>query len=254
MPKIYKVGGVVRDALLGIENKDVDFTFVLDEQERIVPGLCSELTVTEGFNVMYEWMKERKYSIFLSTPEMFTIRAKFPHGHIYDGLVADFVLARKELGYIPDTRTPILALGTLADDLERRDFTVNAMAEDEDGKIIDLFNGKLALSNRILITPIDPKITMMDDPLRILRAMRFSITKNFDIHVDIWEAMKQPAILEKLGKTVSNERIREEVKKMMKHDTVKTLKLLNLVESTYIPGFLDLIFRDGTWLEPTNKK
>jgi tRNA nucleotidyltransferase/poly(A) polymerase len=202
---------------------------------------------------MEAWMKERKYEIFLSTPDMFTIRAKFPKGDKNEGLVADFVMARKETGYIEGTRRPILELGNVEDDLIRRDFTLNALAEDEDGNLIDLFGGVADLKVGLLRTPLDPKITMMDDPLRILRALRFSITKGFAIDLKIFDAIAQPEILEKLEKTVSAERIRDEVFKMMKHDTVKTLELFRTMEEI-IPGFTSLVFGRGLWLEPTFKK
>ena len=94
----------------------------------------------------------------------------------------------------------------------------------------------------------------MEDPLRILRALRFAITKNFSIGTDIWEAMKQPKILEKLDKTVSQERIREELFKMMKFDTVKTMKVLVRINEKFIPGFLNIVFKDNMWLKPTTKK
>jgi poly(A) polymerase len=242
MPKIFKVGGSVRDSFLGIDSKDIDFTFVLDNTDR---------SVEEGFQIMTQYMEHKEFTIFLSTPEMFTIRAKFPKGDPNEGLVADFVLARKEIGYKPGTRQPILELGTIEDDLKRRDFTLNAMAIDEDGNLIDLFDGKNDLDAKILRTPLDPRITMMDDPLRILRALRFSITKGFEIHPTIWNAMRQDEILEKLKVTVSAERIREEVFKMMKHDTPETLRLLHDVDIHHIPGFLDLVFSKGLWLKPT---
>jgi tRNA nucleotidyltransferase/poly(A) polymerase len=194
MPKIFKVGGCIRDSFLGIDSKDIDFTFVLDNTDR---------SVEEGFQIMTQYMEHKEFTIFLSTPEMFTIRAKFPKGDPNEGLVADFVLARKEIGYKPGTRQPILELGTIEDDLKRRDFTLNAMAIDEDGNLIDLFDGKNDLDAKILRTPLDPRITMMDDPLRILRALRFSITKGFEIHPTIWNAMRQDEILEKLKVTVS---------------------------------------------------
>jgi poly(A) polymerase len=244
MPKIFKVGGCVRDAFLGIDSKDIDFTFVLDNLDQ---------TVEQGFLEMEKWMSDQGFQIFLSVPEMFTIRAKFPANHKFAKLDADFVMARKEIGYVEGTRRPILELGTLEDDLMRRDFTLNAMAEDEDGNIIDLFNGRNDLKHGILRTPLDAKITMMDDPLRILRAIRFSITKNFTIDSLIWIAMKQPEILEKLETTVSGERIREEIFKMMKHNTVGTIKLLNEIDENIIPGFLGLVFSNGLWLNPTFK-
>jgi len=241
MPQIFKVGGCVRDGILGIDSKDIDFTFVLDNLDR---------TVEEGFDIMTQWLEHKEFTIFLSTPEMFTIRAKFPKGDPNEGLVADFVLARKEVGYKEGTRQPILELGTLEDDLVRRDFTLNAMAVDYDGNIIDLFGGQEDLERKILRTPLPAEKTMMDDPLRFLRSLRFSITKGFDIHVDIFKAMENPKILEKLEKVVSAERIREEVFKMMKADTVKTLELFRTVEDT-LPGFTSLVFGRGLWLKPT---
>jgi tRNA nucleotidyltransferase/poly(A) polymerase len=244
MPKIFKVGGSVRDSFLGIDSKDIDFTFVLDNTDR---------SVEEGFQIMTQYMEHKEFTIFLSTPEMFTIRAKFPKGDPNEGLVADFVLARKEIGYKPGTRQPILELGTIEDDLKRRDFTLNAMAIDEDGNLIDLFDGKNDLDAKILRTPLDPRITMMDDPLRILRCWRFSITKGFAIDLKIWDAMRQPGILKKLETTVSGERIREELFKMFKHDTVKSLELLSIVEAD-IPGMMSLLFKNGLHLEPSFKQ
>jgi len=244
-PKIFIVGGSVRDKLLGIDSKDIDFTFILPDLEK---------TVEEGFDFMRNWMNERGFEIFLETPEMFTIRAKFPPDHKFTGMVADFVMGRKEVGYIEGTRRPILALGTLEDDLLRRDFTLNAMAEDEEGNLIDLFGGQLHLKEKRLVTPLNPKVTMMDDPLRVLRALRFSVTKNFTIDESIWSAMNQPEILEKLKTTVSPERIREELMRMMKHDTARSIQLLMLVHEYHIPGFIDLIFDRGLWLKPTFEK
>ena len=142
--------------------------------------------------------------------------------------------------------------GTLYDDLERRDFTLNALAKDEDGNIIDYFDGMWALEARMLITPLAPRITMLDDPLRLLRAFRFSITKGFDISPRIWETCHVDDIVEKLEKVVSQERIRDEVYKMMKHDTIKTLDLLEKIKYTN-PKILEIIFGKGLWLKPTNE-
>jgi len=245
MPRIAEVGGCVRDGLLGVKSKDIDFTFVLDNLDQ---------TVEQGFAEMEQWMNDKGFKIFVTKPDMFTIRAKFPLDSPHAGLDADFVMARKETGYISGTRTPILELGTLEDDLIRRDFTLNAMARDEDGTLIDLFGGQEDLNNGILRTPLDPKITLMDDPLRIMRALRFSITRGFDIHPDIYYAMEQPEILEKLRVTVSAERIRDELFKMLKHDTPKTIRRLHDIEDYRIPGFIDLVFGRGLWLEPTFKK
>lgn len=245
MPKLYKVGGCVRDAILGIDSKDIDFTFVLDDLNQ---------TVEEGFQGMDDWMSENGFEIFLRVPEMYIIRARFPKGDPNEKLVADFVMARKEVGYIEGTRRPKLELGTLEDDLIRRDFTINAMAEDEEGDLIDLFDGVDDLRVGVLRTPRDPMITFMDDPLRIMRCFRFHITKDLVICDDIWEAMKQKELLNKLEMTVSYERIREELNKMLVFDTVKTIRLINEVDSAVIPGFLNLLFSGDLWLSATFKK
>lgn len=244
MPKLYKVGGCVRDLYLGIDSNDIDYTFVIDDINK---------SVEEGFSEMTKYLEDNNFKIFLSTPSMFTIRAKFPKGSDNENLVADFVLSRKEIGYVENTRTPILVLGTLFDDLIRRDFTVNAMALDENNVLIDPFNGMIDLRNGILRTPLPAHQTMMDDPLRIIRSLRFSITKNFEIHDDIFNSLKQDGILEKLEKVVSSERIREELLKMFKFDTIQTLSLLNDVENKN-PGFMKIIFKNGMHLEPTFKK
>ena len=242
MAKIYKVGGCVRDKLLGVDSKDIDFTFVCEDSN----------TVEGGWIEMKSLLKFEGFEIFLETPSCFTIRAKFPKDHKFEGMVADFVMARKEVGYISGTRQPILELGTLEDDLVRRDFTVNAMAEDIDGNIIDLFAGMWAFENKILLTPLNPRETILDDPLRLLRAFRFSITKGFTISPYIMETLLMDSVVEKLEKVVSQERIRDEVYKMMKHDTLKTLELFNKVRIIN-PKILEIIFGKGLWLKPTTE-
>lgn len=239
MIKIYKVGGCVRDKILGLNSKDIDFVFVISDLSLIK-------TVNDGFKLMESYMIEQGYTIFLSTPDCYTIRAKFPPTHKYSGMVADFVLARKEVGYIPGTRKPILELGTLRDDLIRRDFTLNAMAEDEDGNIIDLFGGIMDLNDKLLRTPVNCYQTFDDDPLRILRAIRFSITKGFKLNSDIHFAIHQYDYDEKMG-VVSAERIREELFKCFKSDTLKTIELLN----TYFKLKNYIFAKTNLWLKPT---
>ena len=167
--KFYEVGGKVRDEILEIESKDVDYVAVPGEDP-----LKNISSAHAMFRLLEEYLKIEGFEIFLSTPDCFTIRAKFPKDHKYQG-VADFVMARKEVGYIPGTRTPMVVPGSLYDDLERRDFTLNALAKDEDGKIIDFFNGLKHLKSGQLVTPLDCEVTFNDDPLRILRAIRFCI-------------------------------------------------------------------------------
>lgn len=242
--ELFEVGGRVRDELLGLKSKDIDYTVVLADRT---------MSPKEGFDWFCSTIEDEGYRIFKKTPDMYTVRAKFPIEHTHSGTDADFVLARKEIGYVPGTRKPILELGSLEDDLVRRDFTLNALAKNVNGEIIDLFGGIKALNARILDTPLDPTETFLDDPLRVLRALRFSITKGFMIAPRVWAAIFIPAVLDKLEAVVSQERIREEVTKMLKADTVETLRLfqdLDQIETRII----EIIFKDGMWLMPTTKQ
>jgi tRNA nucleotidyltransferase/poly(A) polymerase len=198
-------------------------------------------TVEECFNEMYQNIQERG-EIFLSTPSCYTIRYKDKETKE----VKDVVMARKEIGYIPGTRTPIIVPGTLYDDLERRDFTLNALAKDDDGNIIDYFNGMEDLKNRVLRTPLPTELTFNDDPLRILRSIRFSITKGFTIPSQMALVIERYNYDEKM-KVVSTERIREELYKCFKHDTLETLRILN-----EFSGLRNYVFSNGgLWLKPT---
>ncbi len=234
--KEYLVGGAVRDEILGIPSKDLDYVFVFD-------NLDENQNADECFEEMTKVIQE-KGEIFLSTPSCYTIRYK-------DKItkeVKDVVMARKEVGYIPGTRTPIVKPGTLYDDLERRDFTLNALAKDEDGTIIDYFSGRLDLERKVLITPKSCKETFNDDPLRILRAIRFSITKGFslkflDYYINNYDYETKMGV-------VSTERIREELLKCFKHDTLKTLEMLY-----YFPTLKNYIFENKLlWLKPTTEQ
>lgn len=244
--KIYFVGGYVRDKFLGFDSKDIDFVFVIDN---------INISIEDGFAIMSNWLIDEGFNIFLTTPKMLTIRAKFPNSEkylSYHSLTADFVLARKE-EYSEHSRNPIVKIGSLSDDLERRDFTINAMAMDLDGNLIDLFNGLNDLKERILRTPLEPFVTLYDDPLRLLRALRFIITRDMNLDDKLKEAINNNKIIEKLFTLVSSDRIREELFKMFQHSTSETLKLLNKIEKK-IPNFLDRLFSNGLWLKPTNEK
>jgi len=239
MFKFYEVGGKVRDEILGLQSKDVDYVAVPSDNL-----LDRYKSAHEMFVILETYLTNEKFEIFLSTPDCFTVRAKFPKDHKYQG-VADFVMARKEIGYVEGTRTPIVVPGTLKDDLERRDFTVNAMAKDENGEIIDLFNGKMDIDRMVLVTPLPPQQTFDDDPLRILRAIRFAITKGFslkflDYYINNYDYEGKMGV-------VSSERIREELYKCFKHDTMDTLDTLN-----DYPTLKRYIFENKLmWLKPT---
>lgn len=236
----YEVGGKVRDEILGLESKDVDYVAVPNEV------LLSQYTdAPQMFKVLSDYLISEKFEIFLETANCYTIRAKFPSGHKYKG-VADFVMARKEIGYVEGTRTPIVVPGTLYDDLERRDFTLNALAKDDNGNIIDYFDGLVDLKRGYLRTPLPCTVTFNDDPLRILRAIRFCVTKGFWIGPAMDGIIQDYNYETKMG-VVSSERIREELYKCFKHDTLKTLRTLH-----EYPTLRNYIFKDNKlWLKPT---
>lgn len=242
--KFYEVGGKIRDELLGLTNKDVDYVAVPTE-ELFKYGYTAE----RMFVIMLDYLHSQKFEVFLVTEDCYTIRAKFPEGYKYQG-VADFVMARKEVGYIPGTRTPIVVPGNLYDDLSRRDFTVNAMAKDPDtGEIIDYFGGKEDISNALIKTPLDPIVTFDDDPLRILRAIRFAITKRFTIEQKTLDAICNYDYQAKM-QVVSEERIREELVKCFKCNTIRTLDYLR-----GLPHLQDYIFtKANLWLKPTSEQ
>lgn len=243
MFKFYEVGGKIRDELLGISNKDVDYVAVSTDLS------YSSVSAEELFSILVEFLRDSGFKLFLITPECYTVRAQFPDNYKYHG-VADFVMARKEVGYKPNTRTPIVVPGNLYDDLSRRDFTVNALAKDPDsGEIIDYFNGIDDIKRKCLRTPLETEKTLNDDPLRILRAIRFMITKDFLFDSDLDAGIMYYPYEEKMG-VVSEERIREELFKCFKHSTLKTLKVLETYDT-----LRDYVFtRTKLWLKPTSEQ
>ena len=156
--KFYEVGGKIRDELLGLTNKDVDYVAVPTEAvySKIHPCEAQLSPAQLMFKALKSYLEEQKFEIFLVTPECYTIRAKFPEGYKYQG-VADFVMARKEVGYVPGTRTPIVEPGNLYDDLSRRDFTINALYYNPFTKIIFCMLCTMMKIKSILIFPNFPK-------------------------------------------------------------------------------------------------
>jgi tRNA nucleotidyltransferase/poly(A) polymerase len=134
---------------------------------------------------------------------------------VYDDLDLEFVGARKE-SYRTDSRKPVVEDGTLDDDQKRRDFTINALAiglnKDAWGELVDPFDGVGDLQRKIIRTPLDPAVTFSDDPLRMMRAVRFASQLNFDIEADTFAALTAQA--ERL-KIVSAERIIDELNKII---------------------------------------
>jgi tRNA nucleotidyltransferase (CCA-adding enzyme) len=237
MVQVYEVGGCVRDDLLGLSTKDVDYS-----------------VVAESFDEMRAWLTRQNFEIFLETPQYHTIRARFPRGMtVYArrnvaGLTADFVLARKDGAYTDGRRPDSVEQGTLYDDLRRRDFTVNAMARDAAGELIDPHNGLTDLCVRNLRAVGSAEDRLREDALRALRAIMFVVTKDFIMDESLRAAVASEWLPPLLA-TVSVERRREELLKAFKVDTLKTLSILHSLPL----AFRQAVFSDGLWLEPSLK-
>lgn len=233
--KVYEVGGCVRDDLLGVPVNDVDFVGVAPSFNHLRHYVEHVL----GLEVLPGTLK----------PEYATFKARVPKGHKLRERckAADFVLARVD-GPSSDGRRPdYVEPGTLEDDLKRRDFTVNALARDlETGELVDLFEGEKHLNERKLQFVGDPMVRIKEDGLRVVRALRFTVTKGFTL-VD-HRFLKTEVAANMLNK-VSRERVREELEKMFKHDTLASLELL-----AQFPGLLPVMFKDGLRLSATLKK
>ena len=191
--KVYLVGGAVRDKILKLPSPpDLDFV--------IVEGSASDLS------------QELARRLSLSPPVIFP---RFGTAQLnFNDWKIEFVDARRE-SYSEDSRKPLVERSSLLEDLKRRDFTVNTLIQDlETGKVLDLLDSGLAdLKKRILRTPLDPDSTFLDDPLRMLRAVRFACKLNFSIDEKTMEAIKKHAWL--LKSKVSPERIKVELDLIM---------------------------------------
>ncbi|MDF3025937.1 MAG: polynucleotide adenylyltransferase/metal dependent phosphohydrolase [Fluviicola sp.] len=188
----YVIGGFVRDLLLERPSKDIDI---------VVIGNGMELAQAAG-----DKLRVKRVNLFKNFGT-----AQFN----YKDLDVEFVGARKE-SYQRDSRKPIVEDGTLSDDQKRRDFTINALAldlrSDTFGNLIDPFNGLADLEKGILRTPLDPGTTYSDDPLRMMRAIRFATQLDFQIEISSLKS-----ILENAGRLeiISKERIVDELNKII---------------------------------------
>lgn len=201
----YVVGGYVRDLILERPSKDVDV---------VVVG--SGIEVAQAFSKKLG--KGAHCSIFKNFG---TAQVKWRHQVMIDGKKVrveeevEFVGARKE-SYNRGSRKPIVEDGTLDDDQRRRDFTINAMAiclnKARFGELVDPFEGLLDLEEGIIATPLDPDITFSDDPLRMMRCIRFATQLNFQIEEETFEALGRNK--ERI-KIISQERVIDELNKIM---------------------------------------
>ncbi len=224
--KFYQVGGSVRDTLLGEKSRDIDYAVEASSFEDMRAAILS-----------------RGGEIFLETPQYFTIRAKVP------ALGAcDFTLCRKEHWGYSDGRHPDkVEVGSLMDDLARRDFTINAMAYGEDGALIDPYGGVDDLADRKVkcVGRADERFT--EDGLRMLRALRFAIVKGFGLDHDIVDCLLSRRFFEPRLRGVSTERIKDELHKCFQHSTNETL-----IRLTIYTELRSYIFNNHQlWLKPT---
>jgi putative nucleotidyltransferase with HDIG domain len=220
--KSYLVGGYVRDFLLQRKTKDIDIT---------VEGSGIDFATAVSQNVV----GKKSLTLFknFGTAQL-----------IFNDIAFEFVGARRE-SYSRDSRNPIVEDGTLTDDLSRRDFTINALAislnKENFGELIDLFNGTEDLENKILRTPLDPDITFNDDPLRMMRGIRFASQLGFQLTESSQIAMEYNASRIDI---ITQERISEELNKIILSPKPSVGFLL-----LHKVGLLNLIFPEFCALE-----
>jgi len=223
---VFVIGGYVRDAILQRPSKDIDF---------VVAGSGIELA-----ELVAKKLGATKVSFF-KTYGTAMINHK--------GFDLEFVGARKE-SYNRDSRNPIVEDGTLEDDQKRRDFTINAMAislNDENyGALIDPFDGINDLEEGIIKTPLCPDITFSDDPLRMMRAVRFASQLNFTINPEAFKALKENK--ERI-KIITQERITEELNKIILSNNPSIG-----FKSLFSTGILHIIFPEMAALQGVEKK
>ena len=203
----YVVGGYVRDIFLERPSADIDVVVVGSGIEvakglKQLLGKRAHLSVFKNFGTAQVKIRERQ-------------RGDGPGDEDVSEIEVEFVGARKE-SYSHDSRKPVVENGTLEDDQNRRDFTINAMAiclnQSRFGELVDPFNGLADLEDGMIATPLDPAITFSDDPLRMMRCIRFATQLNFQIEDETFEALQHMADRIKI---VSGERIEVELNKIM---------------------------------------
>lgn len=220
----YVIGGWVRDLYLQRPSKDIDIVVVGHGQER--PGILLAKALVD------RWKRKTGHRPHIA------VYANFGTAQIHvDGMEIEFVGARRE-SYDRSSRKPVVEDGTLEDDQNRRDFTINALAiclnHSHRGQLLDPFDGLRDLQDGIIATPLDPDITFSDDPLRMLRCVRFATQLNFLIEQETADALARNAYRLDI---ISAERISDELCKIMRAPHPST-GLLTLMESGLLERIL----------------
>jgi putative nucleotidyltransferase with HDIG domain len=205
----YLIGGFVRDKILNRDTKDADIVCLGDGiklAHAVAESFHPKPTVAYFKNFGTAQMKLSNLEFFSSSND------GSQKGDVFE---IEFVGARKE-SYVHHSRKPSVETGTLEDDMYRRDFTINALAvslnKPDFGRLIDPFNGMQHLREKIIKTPLSPAQTFSDDPLRMMRAIRFATQLAFEIEQNTFDAIKENS--ERI-KIVSQERITDELNKIM---------------------------------------
>jgi tRNA nucleotidyltransferase (CCA-adding enzyme) len=223
-----RVGGCVRDELMGLRSKDVDFSVELPEMVG--------RPASEGFAAMLAHLAGEGFEVFEERPEFLTIRARFPRAHeLHARQTADFVLCRREGAYSDGRRPDSVTVGTLADDLARRDFTVNAIAEELDGSLVDPHGGRRDLELGVLRAVGSAEERLSEDALRALRALRFWVTKSLVPDAELQVALR-------------SEWRRDELARCMQASTLATLDALHELPTSFRDAALE-----GLKLFPTQR-
>lgn len=242
------VGGCVRDNLLGLESDDIDFVVTLPEP------------VSDPVRHLETMLTEQRFEVFKVSTDTLTVRAKVP-AHLLGSLptnTVDFSVCREESsasdGRRPDEVIPVFGPEALVKDLSRRDFTINAVARSMSGKIVDPHGGVQDLQSRTLRFVGDAATRIEEDGLRVMRGFRFAITKGLVVDAATWDALVSDTAAKVLASdAVSEDRIHDELNKMMKVDSVGSMKLL--VEAFKCNAALEgAIFKKRLHLEASLKK
>lgn len=234
--RLYLVGGAVRDHFRGVNSKDWDFA-----------------VEAESFDHMRQWLIENNFVIFAETPKYFTLRARAPKDKFVfgtlnlTGTTFDFTLCREEKDYEDGRHPNIVTVGTILDDLSRRDFTMNAVAIDKTGRTIDPFSGVLDIQNEI-IRCVGSTERLKEDGLRIFRAIRFKLQTGFQFDEDIVEFLDSYSNAQYV-ENISVDRVRDELTKCFKINNAASIHHVH----RYIHFFAHAMIHDGLWLKPTTE-